>query len=156
MASPKINLLSKIIYFIEAALFVIFALLTKLFFVDEDMGSRFKNFNRELLMSDILLLSAIPFAVIGVLFNLISKHKHASVSPLKILITGLLIAPTVVFIAMTPLLETVAPEEVGEGVAYYIVAAVGAACTIWMVYVPMTLLSQGLRILVLSIKDRQS
>jgi hypothetical protein len=82
--------------------------------VDTDLGARFKNFNHKLLASDIIFICALSIIIVGLLLLAIKKCKGANLKNSTIIISAILIIPLTLVLALTPLLETLYPGEVGQ------------------------------------------
>jgi hypothetical protein len=104
------------IYFFITSSFIIIGIITKFFLVDTDLGARFKNFNKELLSSDIIFIFAILLGVIGLIFHALKKSNKSTLNNRTIIISAILILPMVIVISLTPFLMTFYPEENGDSI----------------------------------------
>ncbi len=106
----------KFIYFLMSLTVLLIGIIVKLFLVDIDLGARFKNFNNELLSSDILFIGASIIFLIGFLFLLISKNTKATLKDSTILKSAFLLMPIILILSATPFLMTYLPNKSGEGI----------------------------------------
>jgi hypothetical protein len=106
--------ISRFIYFFIATILILVGLIVKLFLVDTDLGTRFKNFNHSLLASDILFLFAIFLLLVGLLFHKIRKNRKTNLKYSTIIASAILIIPISLVLALTPILETTHPGKVGD------------------------------------------
>ena len=153
MVSNIMTQISKRIYYIHSALYFLSAILTKFFLVDTDMGARFNGFNHELLTSTLLFFGALVFLLIGLLFNLIKRHRHSNLTDRTLFYSGLLIAPLSLLFVLTPLLMVISPGEVGASTSSAIGFLVGIGTMIWLILVPILVIGQVLRILTHRLKQ---
>lgn len=145
------NSISKYAYYILAAIMALDGILVRLFLVDTDLGARFKNYNQQLLSSDIIFMVAATLAVIGIVFNFFSSNQKTLLSKGTILISAILITPISLVLAITPLLETYKGGKVGEGIfasIFETVAILGTFCAFaWVVLVLVVILKQTFKLL---------
>lgn len=143
--------IGSILYFCIAAFLVMDGLIVKYFFTDTDLGARFKNFNHQLLSSDLIFLYALFMAMIGMIFYAIRKSKKSNLKDATIIKSALLVIPISLVLAVTPILETLYPGEVGENtlssvLTWFVTIATFAAMA-WVVVILGTFLKQAVLIL---------
>lgn len=143
--------LSNWIHFSYAMTLIILGLITKYFLLDSDLGARFKNFNHELLASDITFICALTVGIVGLIFYALRKCKKSNIKESTILTNVILIMPLTLMLALTPLLETIYPGEGGDsilGIIVGITTAIGMfSFFVWIILLIVTIISQTIRIL---------
>ena len=141
---------SKFSYYYIATTLLIVGVIVKFFLVDTDLGARFKDFNHRLLASDILLLFATFLAIMGFIFNAIRKNSKTTLNDSTIIISAILIIPISLVLALTPILETIYPGKVGDGVLASLImglATIGTfAVFAWIILFVVIIIKQTFRI----------
>ena len=142
---------SKFSYYYIATTLLIVGVIVKFFLVDTDLGARFKDFNHRLLASDILFLFATFLVIMGFIFNAIRKNSKTTLKDSTIIISAILIIPISLVLALTPILETIYPGKVGDGVLASLImglATIGTfAVFAWIILCVVILIKQTFRIL---------
>jgi len=143
--------ISKSIYFFISAILIIVGVIVKYFLVDINVGARFKDFNQDLLLSDIIFIAAAAHILIGLIFYAIRKSEKAILKDFTILLSAILLMPTTLIIAFVPLYETLYPGEMGETafasfVVYFTMFAM-LALFIWIFLLIVTFIKQAFIIL---------
>ncbi|WP_163717706.1 hypothetical protein [Mangrovibacterium lignilyticum] len=142
---------SKSIYFVIASILTLVAIVTKYALVDTDLGARFKDFDHELLSSDIIFFIAFSLAIIGLLLYFIRKNSKSTLNGMTVIISAILILPITVVIASAPFVETFHPGEVGDsslGSFFTYLTIIGTFSTFgWAVLIVITFVRQLIVIL---------
>lgn len=143
MSSPLKNL-SPFTYL--SLVLLVFSNFTRYFLVDTDLGARFKNFNRELTVSDIQLGLALLMFVVGVVWKIFKHHKKARMKGATIKLSFVLIMPLLFIMVLTPFLETFIPASTGDNFlsTLFIVLTMIATicCFAWIIHLVVTVLKQ--------------
>lgn len=141
----------KTIYTYYAALIAALGLVTKFFLTDTNLGERFKGFNHRLLASDISIIIAIILFLVGVLLAFIKVHHKSTLKENSIILSFLLIVPLTFILAITPILETIRPGEIGNsiyGSIFTYTTMIGVFATfVWVIVIFFTILNQLYQIL---------
>jgi len=144
--------ISKFIYFIISLILIVDGVIVKYFLVDTDLGARFKNFNHQLLASDIIFICAGILGLVGLIFYYIKKSNKSTLNDWTIIISAILILPLAIVLGMTPILETIYPGEVGENtLASFLmgVTLLGIFGTFaWIILLFVTFLRQAYNLLI--------
>ncbi|MES2381919.1 MAG: hypothetical protein V4538_12810 [Bacteroidota bacterium] len=99
------------IYTYTALVILVIGIVTKLFLVDTDMGSRFRNFNHQFLVSDFIFILAAIIFLLGQLFRVIKQNKKSTITDKTILIHLMLLMPLLFTLVSLPFLETFMPNQ---------------------------------------------
>lgn len=150
--SGLLTKISRRVYFGYAIIFVFVGIITKLFLVDVDFGERFKDFNHQILMSELFFICALILALVGFLFYFIKQHANSTLRDSTVLLSAALIAPLVILLLLTPVLMILSPGEVGAEHSRYLGLIIGVGFFIWIVMVPLTIIFQALRIVIVALK----
>lgn len=142
---------SSFIYFFIAATLIFDGLIVKYFLVDTDLGARFKNFNHQLLVSDILFLYALFLGTIGLIIHAIRSSEKSTLKDSTIILSAILIIPMTLVLEMTPIFETLYPGKVGDGLLSSVfswLTSIGTfAAMAWIVMLPVNIIKQTYLIL---------
>lgn len=145
------EIISRLIYFIISLTLIVVGIIVKYFLVDTDLGARFKNFNHQLLASDIIFLGATLLGIVGLIFYLIRKSNKSTLSDQTIIISAILILPLAIVLGLTPILETIYPGKVEENTFVSIfmnITLFGTFGTFaWIILVIVTFIRQTYNIL---------
>ncbi|MFZ4400292.1 MAG: hypothetical protein ACOYO1_09675 [Bacteroidales bacterium] len=135
-----------LIHFYYAMTLLVIGIITKYFLIDTDLGARFKNFNHELLASDITFICALTVGIVGFIFLAIRKNKKSKIKNSTIITNAILIIPLTLMLALTPFLETIQPGEVGDSKLSFIVGIITVigmfAFFVWIVLLILTIIRQ--------------
>lgn len=143
---------SKLIYFVISLILIVDGVIVKYFLVDTDLGARFKNFNHQLLASDIIFICAGILGLVGVIIYSFKKSKKSNLNDWTIIISAILILPLAIVLGLTPILETIYPGEVGENTFALIftgLTLIGIFGTFaWIILLLVTFLRQTFNLLI--------
>ena len=146
-----IQKIRKNIYLLIAFLLAIDGILTKAYFVDVDIGSRFKNFGNELLTSDVIFLTALLLFVIGLILYLIQLNRNSTLTDSSIVISAFLVLPIIIVLGAIPILMTFYPNEPDDSFITNIILTITIIGTfsffVWVINILIILLSQSFLIL---------
>jgi hypothetical protein len=135
-----------LIYFYYASIIAFLGVITKIFLIDTNLGERFKNFDHQLLASDIAFICALILTMVGLILYMISKSRKSTLSDSTILISFVLIFPLTFILSITPLLQTIKPGEVGDSllgkIFTYILIIGGIGAIFWIVYLVIIFVKQ--------------
>jgi hypothetical protein len=144
--------ISRIIYYLIAAILIIFGTVTKYFLIDTNIGERSKNFYGELFISDLIFTMALFFALIGFIFQMIRKSKKATLNDFRVLVSAALIFPFNLTIVLVPFLMTYFPEKTHDDSWSWIVSTIAILGTFgaifWIILFIFTSLEQAFIILI--------
>ena len=134
------------IYFWHALLLITLGVITKFLLIDEDIAAQFKSSNSHLLSSDIIFIMASGLIIFGILLALIKRNRKSSLKIKTIVSSALLIIPITLFVAITPLIDTLHPGSMGNGVvsniySYSLIFAAFAGLS-WVVFIIKILITQ--------------
>jgi hypothetical protein len=145
--------IGKLIYFVISLTLTVDGAIVKYFLVDTDLGARFKNFNHQLLASDIILICAGILGLVGLIFYSIKKSNKSTLNDRTIIISAILILPLAIVLGMIPVLETIYPGEVGENTFASIIMEVTLIGTFgtfaWIILLFVTFLRQTYNLLII-------
>jgi hypothetical protein len=144
--------ISKFIYFVISLTLIVDGVIVKYFLVDTNLGARFKNFNHQLLASDIIFICAGVLGLVGLIFYSIKKSNKSTLNDWTVIISAILILPLAIVLGMTPILETIYPGEVGENTFASIIMNVTLIGTFgtfaWIILLFVTFLKQTYNLLI--------
>lgn len=145
------KIFSATIYFFISATLIVDGFIVKYSLVDTDLGTRFKNFNHSLLVSDIIFLYALFLAIIGLIFHVIRKSEKSTLKDSTVIISAILIIPISLVLALTPILETIYPGKVGDSILssmFNWLTSIGTfAAMAWIIMLPINIIKQTYLIL---------
>lgn len=153
------KIISKIIYFGIALILAVIGAIVKYFLVDTDLGARFKNFNHQLLASDLIFICALILCLVGLIFYAIRRNKKSRLKDVTVIISVIFILPLAALLSITPILETIYPGKVGDNalVPYIMVLTFLAmlGTLIWIIFLLVVFLIQTLYLLKKEVKPKK-
>lgn len=144
--------ISRFVYFIFSFVIILDGIIVMYFLVDTDLGARQKNFNHELLSSDLIFIFSGVLGIVGLIFYAIKKSNKSTLNDWTILISAILKLPLGVFLGIAPVFQTIYPGEVGESELFSIImniTLITMFCTfIWTILLFVILLKQAYNLLI--------
>lgn len=151
--------IGEVIYFGFALILAIIGSIVKFLLTDTDLGARFKNFNHQLLASDLIFICALALCLIGLIFYAIRRNKKSRLKDITVIISVIFIVPLATLLSITPILETIYPGKVGDkAFVPYIMGLTFLAMLgtlIWIIFILVVLLIQMIYLLKKEVKTKE-
>jgi hypothetical protein len=119
MKIKKYGLTSRL-FLITGVINLLYSIIVRFFLNNPDMGKRFKNFNKEFLVSDIYLIIGVVWIIFSLIYLLDDYLERNYFSEKLKKIHFYFTLPMILILIITPILETYYPtsESVRKGIFY--------------------------------------